>query len=109
MFARYLAKAVMTSLALLLLPAATPPPVPVCPRNLAALYSPHALRRIRILLQLEMLRARRRRLAAAQAVIEHRMSIDEYLAQNTPAPAPDQGTLLAVLKQSNRLRTITCR
>jgi hypothetical protein len=91
MLDRYLARVALTSLALCAaLTAASPPPqlLPSCPPALRERYSPRALRRIRSLLQLRILEARRARLALAQAAMTHQVTIDQLLA------APDDAAVL---------------
>ncbi|HTU69282.1 MAG TPA: hypothetical protein VMF11_03085 [Candidatus Baltobacteraceae bacterium] len=84
MLNRYLVRVVLTSLALAAsLAAAAPAPTftpGACSGVRTQLYSARALRRLRTLLQLRLLEARRRRLAAVQAAIEHRATIDQLLA-----------------------------
>jgi hypothetical protein len=92
MLDRYLVRVALTSLALCAaLAAASPPPpqsLPSCPPALRERYSPRALRRIRALLQLRILEARRARLALAHAAIAHQVTIDALLA------APDDAAVL---------------
>ena len=92
MLNRYLARVALTSLPLwaALTAAASPPPkaLPLCPSALRERYSPRALRRIRALLQLAILQARRDRLALAQGAIAHQVTIDQILS------APDDATVL---------------
>jgi hypothetical protein len=109
MFVRYLAKVALTSLALASLLGAGPAPVPSCPPGgPAELYSPRALRRLRTLLQLQALEARRDRLALVEAVIRHRMSVDDYLSETQAWYERHQGAPALTLKQNRRMRTINC-
>lgn len=90
MLDRYLARVALTSLTLIALAGASPAPkaLPSCPPALRERYSPRVLRRIRALLQLRILEARRDRLALAQGAIAHQVTIEQILA------APDDATVL---------------
>jgi hypothetical protein len=91
MLNRYLARVALTSLTLwAVLTAASPAPkaLPLCPSALRERYSPRALRRIRALLQLAILQARRDRLALAQGAIAHQVTIEQILS------SPDDATVL---------------
>ena len=94
MLDRYLAQVALTSLVLLGALAASPSPaaLPACPPPLRDRYSPRALRHLRMLLQLQILEARRERLALAQGAIVHQVPIDRILS------APDDA---AVLRQES--------
>jgi len=97
---------VLTSLVLItgLQAAAAPARKPPCPSP--ALYSAHALRRIRTLLQLQRLELRRERLQFAAAAIEHRISVDELLRETSQ---PAGVTKEMELKQLPCLHAITIR
>ncbi len=91
MLDRYLVRVALTSLVLFgdLAVASVPPTaLPSCPPVLRDRYSPRALRRLRVLLQLRILEARRDRLALAQSAIAHQVSIDRILS------APDDAAVL---------------
>jgi hypothetical protein len=91
MLNRYLARVLVTSLTLwAALTAASPAPkaLPLCAGALRERYSPRALRRIRALLRLGILQARRNRLALAQGAIAHQVTIDQLLS------APDDAAVL---------------
>jgi hypothetical protein len=111
MLDRYLARVALTSLVLTAtLAGASPPPkpVPTCPASLRTRYSARALRRIRILLQLRLLEAHRDRLIAAQAAIEHQVSIDRILAEPDDAAVLAQGSNDARLKHLRLDGTSIC-
>jgi hypothetical protein len=108
---RYLVRVILTSLVLLPALAAVAPadaPPPRCSAPLRELYSPRALRRLRTMLQLRVLEARRRRLALAQAVIERRATIDQLLAAPDDATILEQGPSGARLKHLSIRRTSYC-
>jgi len=91
MLDRYLVRVALTSLVLVAgLAAGAPPPTPApsCPPPLRDRYSARALRRLRVLLQLQILEARRDRLALAQSAIAHHVPIDRILS------APDDAAVL---------------
>jgi hypothetical protein len=101
MLNRYLARVVLTSLTLTAtLATASPTPMapPSCPPALRDRYSPRALRRLRALLQLRILEARRERLALVQGAIVHQESIDRILS------APDDATVLLQESGDARLK-----
>ena len=99
MLNRYLAGVALTSLTLwaaLTAASPAPQPLPSCPPALRDRYSPRALRRIRSLLQLRILQARRDRLALAQGAVTHQVTIEQILA------APDDAAVL--MQESGDMR-----
>jgi hypothetical protein len=109
MLKRYLARVLVTSLTFgTTLGAAMPTPWPSCPPAHASPYSPRVLRRIRATLQLQVLQARRARLAIAESAAQHRLSIAQLLALPDDADVLTQGLNDGRLKHFHALGASTC-
>jgi len=108
---RYLARVILTSLALSLTlcpSAAARTPGPACRAQLRELYAPRALRRLRAILELRVLEARRQRLALARAAVEHRATIAALLAAPDDSAVLAQGPNAADLKHLRIPRASNC-
>jgi hypothetical protein len=108
---RYLARVILTSLALSLAfcPAAPARTLgPACRVQLRDLYAPRALRRLRTILQMRVLEARRERLSLARAAIENRAAIDALLAAPDDAEVLAKGPNAADLKHLRIPRASNC-
>jgi hypothetical protein len=110
MHIRYLAGVLLTSLTfgIMLGAAPTPVPLPSCPSTHPLPYAPRVLRHIRATLQLQVLEARRARLALAEGAIVHRMTIDQLLALPDDAAVLAQGPTAGRLKHFDAHRASTC-
>lgn len=107
---RYPVRLARTSLlaATLLGPAPSPPPPPLC-APLSALYSPRALRRLRIALATHFLRLREAELPEIRSVVLRKSSPDALLGGANPAQIFAQEIRAAELKHSATSRNSITR
>jgi hypothetical protein len=72
------------------------------------LYSARAIRRAKVLLQLQLLQMREEGLDRARAAVERKITIDQLLDPHPPSEAKVQGVVPSSLKQRQAFGTTKC-
>jgi hypothetical protein len=74
----------------------------------AALYSPRAMRRAKVLLQLQLLELREERLERARAAVLRKITLDQLLDPPPTSGGKVQGVVPSNLKQRQAFGTTKC-